>query len=592
MAIYPQRLLHKTDMLRIDCRYFFVEASVESPNSAGHENLILILRFVARLASGIVTAFGTLVLLGGWALNIERLRVVFPGFPSMVPNTALCFILCGLALRLCGNDMGHSWTHRVRVVLGGVVAVVGFLSLIENVFLWDFHIDQLLFYDVAAVGYSPGRMSDIAAINFLLAGSALLIDDIRRIWIGQVFVVIVFVLALLNAVSFAYGVRAFSGLATYTVLALHTSVSFLVFSIGYLLVRPTQGVLVAVTSDSPGGIMARRLLPAAVVIPVLLGGAWLKGQQLGWYEPAFALSGFVLSNLVIFNFLIWWNAHLLHDLEGSRREVERALRESEERLRKVNEELEIRVADRTAALQRSNQELEQFAYVASHDLQEPLRMVASYTQLLAKRYQGKLDAKADTFIEHAVDGATRMQTLIKDLLSLSRVGSRGAEFAATDVSNAVQKALDNLQVAITESDARIDCGALPTLMGDGAQLIQLFQNLIGNAIKYRTDRPPVVRVTAFLQGSDWVFEIADNGIGFDPKQTNRIFMIFQRLHTRQQFSGTGIGLAVCKKIVERHGGRIWADSKPGEGSLFSFTIPNRLLVTDQNTNDVLTLSEV
>ena len=142
------------------------------PTSAGNGYLILVLRFVARIASGVVTAFGTLVLLGGWALNIERLRVVFPGFPSMVPNTALCFILCGLALRLCGSDMGHAWTRRVRVALGGVVAVVGFLSLIENVLLWDFHIDQLLFLDRDAVGYSPGRMSDIAAINFLLAGGA------------------------------------------------------------------------------------------------------------------------------------------------------------------------------------------------------------------------------------------------------------------------------------------------------------------------------------------------------------------------------------------------------------------------------------
>ena len=533
---------------------------------AGHENLILILRFVARLASGIVTAFGTLVLLGGWALDIERLRVVFPGFPSMVPNTALCFILCGLALRLCGSDMGSRRTRHVRVVLAGVVAVAGFLSLIENVLLWDFHIDQLLFHDVAAVGYSPGRMSVIAAINFLLAGSALLIGDRRRVWIGQVFVLIVFVLALLNAVSFAYGVRAFTGLATYTVLALHTSVSFLVFSIGYLFVRPAQGVLVAVTSDSPVESWRGGLLPAAVVIPVLLGGSWLKGQQAGWYEAAFALSGFVLSNLVIFNFLIWWNARLLHDLEGSRREVERALRESEERLRKINEELEIRVcrSNRGAATLQSGARTVRLRGIA-----RSARAAAHGGQLYPasglNAIKGKLDAKADIFIEHAVDGATRMQTLIKDLLSLSRVGSRGAEFAPTDVNKALQQALDNLQMSIAESQARIDCGPLPTLMADGAQLVQLFQNLIGNAIKYRTDRPPEVRLTAFMQGSDWLFEIADNGIGFDPKHTDRIFMIFQRLHTRQEFSGTGIGLAVCKKIVERHGGRIWADSKAGRG---------------------------
>jgi PAS domain S-box-containing protein len=225
-------------------------------------------------------------------------------------------------------------------------------------------------------------------------------------------------------------------------------------------------------------------------------------------------------------------------------------------------------------LARSNAELEQFAYVASHDLQEPLRMVASYTQLLARRYKGRLDADADEFIAFAVDAATRMQRLINDLLAYSRVGTRGKPFEPTNLSNVMKYVLTSLQLAIEESGARISMDSLPTLMADPVQMGQLFQNLLGNALKFRkTDSPLDIRVTASLIKDEWLFTVADNGIGFDPEYSERIFVIFQRLHTVSEYPGTGIGLAICKKIVERHGGRIWADSAPGQGAVFSFTLP-------------------
>ena len=235
---------------------------------------------------------------------------------------------------------------------------------------------------------------------------------------------------------------------------------------------------------------------------------------------------------------------------------------------------EERLAGLIEELRRSNAELEQFAYVASHDLQEPLRMVASYTQLLARRYEGKLDSDADEFIGYAVDGANRMQTLINDLLTYSRVGTQAQQLGPTDTGDVFEVVFANLRRAIEESGAEVTSSELPTVMGDKTQLVQLFQNLIANAIKFRREgERPRVEVGAQRRAEgDWLLWVRDNGIGIEEHYKERIFRIFQRLHGKGEYTGTGIGLAVCKKIVERHGGRIWVDSEVGEGSTFYFTL--------------------
>jgi len=245
-------------------------------------------------------------------------------------------------------------------------------------------------------------------------------------------------------------------------------------------------------------------------------------------------------------------------------------------IQSANSELESRVEERTADLRRSNQDLEQFAYVASHDLQEPLRMVSSYTQLLSRRYTGKLDEDADEFIGFAVDGAKRMQTLINDLLTYSRAGRTDGQYQEYDVCEIVNEAVTNLGSRIENSNAEVKIGNLPTLVADHPQLVSIFQNLISNSIKYRSAaKDPVVEVSSErLQGS-WRFAVSDNGIGIDPAFTDRIFTIFQRLHGREEYQGTGIGLAVVKKIIERSGGSIWVESQPGEGSTFYFTVIDR-----------------
>ena len=224
-------------------------------------------------------------------------------------------------------------------------------------------------------------------------------------------------------------------------------------------------------------------------------------------------------------------------------------------------------------LARSNEELGQFAYIASHDLQEPLRMVASYTQLLSRRYKGKLDADADEFIAYAVDGASRMQRLIQDLLTFSRVGSHSMALIATSSEDSLDKALANLRGAINDSGALVTHDPLPTVLADESQLTQLFQNLVGNAIKYQNPGVPEVHISAARSGGKrWTFSIKDNGLGIDSEYFDRIFGLFQRLHKREEFAGTGIGLAICKKIVELHGGTISVESEPGRGSTFRFTL--------------------
>lgn len=251
----------------------------------------------------------------------------------------------------------------------------------------------------------------------------------------------------------------------------------------------------------------------------------------------------------------------------------------------INERIrtEAQLEEAVAALKRSNRDLEQFAYVASHDLQEPLRMVASYTELLAKRYEGQLDERADKYIAYAVDGAKRMQRLINDLLTFSRVGTRARPLEPTDCAEVAREVLHGIQRIVEESGARVTVGELPTVMADRTQLGQVLQNLLTNAVKFRGEQPPDVKLSSRRLGNQWEISVEDNGIGIDPQFHDRVFVIFQRLHERGKYPGTGIGLSVVKKVVERHGGTIRVDSAAGKGTRISFTVP---AVDDMSNNDV------
>jgi PAS domain S-box-containing protein len=430
-----------------------------------------------------------------------------------------------------------------------------------------------------------------------------------------------------------------------------------------------------ISSNTPGGITLRRLLPIAVLIPIVLGWLSRRGELAGFYDTTFEIVVVVLFMVVLLTFTIWLNADMLNHSDLGRQQAEERFRlvveaapvamimvdergkiqianshtremfgyQSEELigksvellvperlrpkhpgfrqsyfaepqaramgvgrdlfgLRKDGEEIpveiglnpmqtadelfilaaiiditerkknEVEMKRSIDELARSNAELEQFAYVASHDLQEPLRMVSSYMQLLARRYQGKLDKDADEFIAFAVDGAGRMKTLINDLLTFSRVGTRGKELVPIKLDDVFNRAIHTMEVTLEESDAQITHDPLPQVLADEGQMLQLFQNLLGNALKFRGDATPKVHVGARRDKDRWLLYVRDNGIGIDPQFWERIFVIFQRLHNREEYEGTGIGLAICRKIVERHGGHIWVESEPGKGSTFYFTL--------------------
>jgi len=263
--------------------------------------------------------------------------------------------------------------------------------------------------------------------------------------------------------------------------------------------------------------------------------------------------------------------------------LEDMVKERTVQLEMTNEQLKREIAERKEAerglkriseeLRRSNADLQHFAYAASHDLQEPLRVIEGFIKLLARRYEGKLDAKAAEFIGFAIEGVKGMRALIKDLLDYSRIGTIDMNLNPANFSEAVEKAVFNLRAAVEESGAAITHDPLPTIRADQVQISRLFQNLIGNAIKFRGKEAPVIHISAKRTEDGWTFFVRDNGIGIDPDNAERIFAVFQRLHTKEEYSGTGIGLAICKRIVERHGGRIWVMSEKGKGSTFCFTIP-------------------
>jgi signal transduction histidine kinase len=316
--------------------------------------------------------------------------------------------------------------------------------------------------------------------------------------------------------------------------------------------------------------------------------AWFTNTKSGVFMSIVSIAiwhiaGFMIGQTYSHSLILYWNSivqlgfFLIIVLISSALKTEyekktnliNKLNDTLAELKQSEEELK----QRTKELSESNAELERFAYVAAHDLKGPLLAVEGFIQRLKRRHKDKLDSDAETIIGYAVDGVTRMRTLINDLLAYAKVGTKKDPFKLASVNNIIERALSNIQTDIEEKGAVVTCDVLPDILTDEVQMTQLFQNLIGNGIKFCKDRAPRINISAEQKNNEWVFSVRDNGIGIDKKDADRIFDIFQRLHSTAQYPGTGIGLAICKKIAERLGGRIWVESEPGKGSAFNFTIP-------------------
>jgi PAS domain S-box-containing protein len=788
---------------------FGFSASLES-----NVRLSAALRYSASTAGIAVSVVGALVLIG-WLLDLAMLKRISPPFLPMEANAALAFVLSGVALHQLSAVNTLRWRRVLAQACAFFVALIGVLTLSESLYGWHLGIDQLLFTQPVADGaLDPGRMAPASALHFALIGVALLIMDFRRTYpLAQLLALIACMASLLVLVGYIYGEASIYSTTTYTRMSLHTSAGFVALCAGVLLARQDRGILVILTSDAAGGEMARRLLPAAFVMPLLLGSVVLAGERARLYETGFLLSVMVMATIASFATLIWWNSGSLYRLDAERRRavealkkgqaqlndaqriahvgsadwdiptnaitwsdelyrilglepqevaasneaflervhhedrdsvrqiidgarlasepfsldyrvlrpdgtprllhgegtvvchedgepvrvtttaqdvterkrIEYALRKSEERTRSIianandafiaidqggritdwnqqadatfgwsgveaigqtladlvlperdreqhreslhrflttgegpvlNTRIEIlalhrdghefpvevtmsvvgsgrsymfsaflrditerknaeeSLAKHAQDLARINAELEDFTHSVSHDLKEPLRGIEAFAGFLAEDYGDKLDEQGQRYVGVLRDSAVRMKDLIDDLLQLSRIGRTAVEYVQIPMRAMIEDIGLDLGFAIQEKnvDLRVDPN-LPTIACDKVRLREVFKNLISNAVKYNDKPQPVVEISCRQENGLYTFSVKDNGIGIDEQYHEKIFRIFQRLHRREEYEGTGVGLTICKKVIEAHGGTIWVESTAGEGTTFLFTIP-------------------
>lgn len=501
----------------------------------------------------------------GWATGIRFLTSIRDIYYPMPPSVAVAILLTTGSLLTATFWMPNAISSFISRSVNLILMAFSLVILYELVTETQPRIEERLFGISGTLNDIPvGRMSPIAAVMFFIANLALLFLHLGKIhFVCREFTSLMGLFMLftgsVTTLGYLYGTPLLYGGGTRPV-ALGAG-----FALGFL----GAAIVLAAGSEAwplrlfTGDRVRPRLLRAflPIVVAFMLIEGWLNAITPDDFalNPVYVAAFLAIAFIIPATYLISRSARRIGG-EIDRADTARDVAEAQ--VRKV-------VTD----LKRSNSELEQFAYVASHDLQEPLRMVSSYVQLLEKRYSEQLDDDAREFIGFAVDGANRMKELINDLLALSRVGTRGNSFKPVAVVDAVAAAENNLRLAIEDSGVRITHDPLPVVDADLIQMTQLLQNLLENAIKFRGKEPPRIHITARRNDGEWEFCVSDNGIGFDKKFADRIFVIFQRLHGRESYEGTGIGLAICRKIVERHGGRIWAESEPGKGSDFYFTLP-------------------
>ena len=524
----------------------------------------------ARVAAGtVITVILVAVLvLVGWWLDVAALRSVGPGLVAMNPATALAFMLAGVSLWLQRHEKVPLAGRRFALWLAALVVVAGLLRLVGYALRLDLGVDSWLFrsrLEALAPG-PPNRMAPNTAAAFVLLGSALFLLDARSLrgqrW-ARGLALAVLLVSLLALSGYAYGTRSLYGVGPFIPMALNTALCFGFLAVGLLCARPGRGVMALLSGSAPGSVLARLLLPPALALPVALGWLKLGGERLGWFDAAGGLAVMVALMVVALAALIWWSAGSLNRADAERRRAERDVIE-------LNRTLEQSASRLTAA----NQDLEAFSYSVSHDLRAPVRHVASFAELLERSSADALNEQGRRHLATIRDSARRMGQMIDDLLAFSRLGRAELHAGPAPLSAVVDGARSDLKHEVGGRDIRWTVGPLPTVRGDRALLQMAFVNLLDNALKYTASRQPAeIAVEGWVTGGEAVVAVRDNGVGFDMRYADKLFGVFQRLHSGEEFEGMGIGLANVRRIVQRHGGRVWAEGEPGRGATFYVALP-------------------
>ncbi|WP_424354346.1 sensor histidine kinase [Methanobacterium sp. MBAC-LM] len=521
------------------------------------------LKRFSEILSIVIIIIGFIIFIG-WAFNIPLLKSPGPDFPTIKFNSALCFILIGASLWLQQTKRINKRNRHIAQVLAVIVLSIGLIALIEHLFNFNLGIDQILFTEPFGTleTSSPNRIAFIGAIEYIITGAALLIIDkkINKRFPTQYLMILGSIISLMVLLGYLYDASEFYQISHYTATSIYAGIGFMLISFAVLIARPETCFMKVLTSGEYGSIFGLRILFVLTSISIVFGWLRILGQYLGYYDTAFGTVLYTLSVLIILSIFVWSSILSLNKTDRERKEANNELKKNLEEL------------------ERSNKELKSFAHITSHDLQEPLRTITSYSQLIERRYKRQLDPDADEFLEYMVSDAKRMKSMIQGLLDYSHVEAKGKEFKEINTEKALNTALSNLQYSIDQCHAEVTHDPLPPVFADENQIVSVFQNLIDNALKFRKkDEIPKIHISAKKDDNEWIFSVKDNGIGIEDKYFDIVFEVFKRLHAIGEYEGAGIGLAIAKRIIDRHGGHIWVESSPGKGSKFYFTIP---LVTE------------
>lgn len=549
-----------------------VEERIRSPESLAAGRI----RGNARIACGFcaiaVALLGGLVVVG-WGMDMGILKRVLPGHVSMNPLTAVCFVIAAISLWLQREPLEQSrgassqmTAQHLPMLTASVIFVVGGLVLLNYWLNGEIPLDQLLFQERLQndLPAQVNRMAPNTAYGFILIGLALMLlnVNVRGHRPSEYFALATMLVALLALMGYVYSVQWFYGVPDYIPMAIHTAIGFLLLSLGVFLARPHEGLMSIVCSDSSGGILARRFIPAMLVVFALIGWLWLEGQRMGLYDLEMGVALHTILNVLIVGTLIWMLAKSFHMAESIREESRR-------KLDQLNKDLHLRAEQLTAA----NREIEAFSYSVSHDLRAPLRSISGFAEALEDHMGKDLDEEARDYLGRVRRAAKRMEGLIDDILKLSRLTRVEMKREQVNLSELASGVIKDLEEANPERKAEWKIDPDLIVEGDRRLLEAVLVNLLGNAWKFTSKTEcPRIEFGQMEQDGERIFYVRDNGAGFDMRYADKLFGAFQRLHGINEFPGNGIGLATVARIVARHGGHIWAEGKENEGAVFYFKL--------------------